>query len=396
MRRLPAWLFVGFIAPAIVAYVVYSMVAAQEMKDQGHYDRGETELRVSNLSNATLALFRAGKDLSDTTRVATFDGKSIWLPAGNYFLSVRDGARSYFIPVSLTGYHCGPDGDGSFAATIRPLPKEFPPRVSGDLPEFIYIPSGNSLLGDRLNPREPHYVWLTGFFVAPFEVTNGEFRKFLTASDGFIDDSNWTEEGKRWRQTNTAHSSALLNQADSDYPRFGRDDQPITLVTWYEANAFCKWVTRHIGKGRWLFILPNEAEWEKVARGPDNLDYSLSMFISDREIPFFNWRKNPDAQVPVFGIRDTPSQYRPNRFGAYHMCGNVVEWTQSINRPYNKQQPFIDDNRNLDATSGLRVARGGSWYSASIAYLSIPYRDAFQPEHSTQDIGFRLIAKSLP
>ncbi|MDZ7292941.1 MAG: formylglycine-generating enzyme family protein, partial [candidate division KSB1 bacterium] len=49
-----------------------------------------------------------------------------------------------------------------------------------------------------------------------------------------------------------------------------------------------------------------------------------------------------------------------------------------------------------DDTAGLRVARGGSWYSASIAILYIPYRDAFQPEHSTQDLGFRIVAKLLP
>jgi hypothetical protein len=56
----------------------------------------------------------------------------------------------------------------------------------------------------------------------------------------------------------------------------------------------------------------------------------------------------------------------------------------------------VDDDRNHDDTAGLRVARGGSWYSASIAILYIPYRDAFQPEHSTQDIGFRIAAKLLP
>jgi formylglycine-generating enzyme required for sulfatase activity len=265
-----------------------------------------------------------------------------------------------------------------------------------ELPEFLYIPSGNILLGDRLNPREPHYVWLTGFFVAPFELTNGEFREFLKAPDGYNDDANWTEDGKRWKATNTSHSSALLISHAIDYRRFGRDDQPITWVTWYEATAFCKWLTRKIGGQRWLYTLPNEAEWEKVARGPDGLDYALSMTISDQEIPLYNWKKNPDAPVTVSSIHDTPATYSLSRYGAYHMSGNVVEWTQSINRPYNRLQPFIDDDRNFDGTSGLRVARGGSWYSASIAYLYIPYRDAFQPEHSSQDVGFRIAARALP
>jgi formylglycine-generating enzyme required for sulfatase activity len=167
-------------------------------------------------------------------------------------------------------------------------------------------------------------------------------------------------------------------------------------VTWYEAHAFCRWLTRTIGGNRWLFALPNEAEWEKVARGPDNFDYALGMTISDQEVSLYNWKKNPDALVTVVGVEDSRRHYRSNRFGVYHLSGNVVEWTQSVNRPYNREHPFADDDRNADETTGLRVTRGGSWYSASIAYLYIPYRDAFQREHCSQDVGFRVVARALP
>lgn len=396
MKKLLARFALALIVLGVVGYVLLSILARREREDQLHFERGETELRVSNLSNALLVLFKSGKSLAETTRVMSFTGKSAWLSPGNYFLSVTGEGRSFFIPIALSGYHRGPDADGSFNVTVRPLPRQFPPRLSQNLPEFVYIPSGNFLFGDRFNPREPHYVWVSGFFVAPFEVTNGEFRQFLRDPNGFVADSNWTEEGRRWRDLNQSHSSALLTSTDADFSRFGRDDQPLTWVTWYEAIAFCKWLTRTIGERRWQYVLPNEAEWEKVARGPDNLDYSLSMSISDLEIPLYNWKKNTDAPVTVAGVRDTPPLYHPNRYGVYHSCGNVVEWTQSMNRPYNKQQPFVDDDRNLDTSSGLRVARGGSWYSASIAYLYVPYRDTFQPEHSSQDIGFRIIARSLP
>jgi formylglycine-generating enzyme required for sulfatase activity len=396
MKKAFGWSISLLAIALIAAYLVFRLVKQNEQEDQRHYERGETQLRVSNLSGATLALFLAGKKLSDTSRIIAFEGKSIWLPAGNYFLRAADGTKLSYIPVSLTGYRCGPDEDGSFNVTVRPLPRELPPRLDNTLPNFLYIPGGSFLLGDRLNPREPHYVWLRGFFIAPYEATNSEFRNFLNAADGYADDSNWTDEGRRWRRTNTPHSSALLTPNAPEYPRFGRDDQPITWVSWYEANAFCRWLTKKIDKRKWLYSLPNEAEWEKVGRGPDNLDYSLSMTLSDQEIPLYNWRKNPDAAVPVVGIGDTPAHYHANRFGAYHMSGNVVEWTQSINRSYNRERPFVDDDRNSDDASGLRVARGGSWYSASIAYLYIPYRDAFQPEHSSQDIGFRIVAKSLP
>ena len=61
-----------------------------------------------------------------------------------------------------------------------------------------------------------------------------------------------------------------------------------------------------------------------------------------------------------------------------------------------RDHPFADDERNHDDTPGVRSVRGGSWYSASIAYLYIPYRDSFQPEHSNQELGFRVVAKALP
>jgi formylglycine-generating enzyme required for sulfatase activity len=109
-----------------------------------------------------------------------------------------------------------------------------------------------------------------------------------------------------------------------------------------------------------------------------------------------NWKKNPDAAVRVVGVNDSQAAFKPNRYGLYHMSGNVVEWTQSLFRPFNREHPYTDDDRNHDDVVGLRVARGGSWYSASTALLYLRYRDAFQSEHSSQDIGFRIVARRLP
>jgi formylglycine-generating enzyme required for sulfatase activity len=55
-----------------------------------------------------------------------------------------------------------------------------------------------------------------------------------------------------------------------------------------------------------------------------------------------------------------------------------------------------DDGRNRKNLTEARVARGGSWCSASIALLSIAYRDTFQPEVRYHDLGFRVVAKPLP
>lgn len=376
--------------------ILMKHLSDRERLEQKHYDREETELIVSNLIEAQIQLYKAGKNLSDTIRIREFDGVRIWLPRGNYFLQIKQDKSISFIPVPIFGYRAGPDADGAFIVTLRPPPKEYPPHLLPNMPGFIYIASGNFLLGDRLNPREPHYVWLTGYFINPFEVTNAEFREFLIDPNGYADTTNWTVAGRRWKEKNVSQVTALLPADHADYPRFGQPDQPVVWVNWFEANAFCRWLTKRIGNRRWLFSLPAEAEWEKAARGPDNFDYGLSMQLSDAEIPWYNWKKNPDAPVTVVDLQNTLANYRPNRFGLFHLSGNVVEWTQSLNRAYNRQHPYADDERNHDDAIGLRVARGGSWYSASAALLYIPYRDAFQPEHSTQDIGFRIVAKRLP
>jgi iron(II)-dependent oxidoreductase len=261
---------------------------------------------------------------------------------------------------------------------------------------FVYIPSGPFLLGDRLNPGEPHYVWLSGFYISPFEVTNAEFREFWHDPGGYADNVNWTPQGKLWKRVKRCEATVLLPPSDPEYRRFGQPDQPVALVSWFEANAFCRWLTRKLGGSKWIFALPTVAEWEKVARGPDNFDYGLGMTISDDQIPLYNWKKNPTAPVTLVGIRDSRVAYKPNRYGVYHMSGSVTEWTQSIFRMHTRDHPYADDDRNADDAVGPRVARGGSWYSASIALLGTPFRDAFQPEHTSNDVGFRIVARPQP
>jgi len=75
-----------------------------------------------------------------------------------------------------------------------------------------------------------------------------------------------------------------------------------------------------------------------------------------------------------------------------HASGNAREWTQSVFRRYGAESPYRDDDRNADDTPGMRVTRGGSWYSASSVRLRLAYREEFQPELSSDDLGFRIAA----
>jgi formylglycine-generating enzyme required for sulfatase activity len=371
--------------------------SSEKRSEQLHYDRQETQLMVTNLVDASTVLFRSGTNLHDEVLMRPLEDGRIWLPKGNYFLKVTRDSSTFFYPVPIINYRGGPDPDGTFNITIRPVGPTPPRGLLPDLPDYVFIPSGHFLFGDRMRPQEPHYVWLGSFIINPFEVTNAEFREFLIDPKGYADDSNWSESGARWKARSKSHTTALLQPADAEYKRFGQPDQPVVQVNWFEANAFCHWLTKTSGRGKWTFGLPTEAEWEKVARGPDSFDYGLGANISDNEVKLYNWKKNPGAEVTVVGIEETKSRYQPNRYGVFHMTGNVAEWTQSIYSNYNRQHPYVDDDeRNHDEPSGERVLRGGSWYTASIAVLYVPYRENFHPEIQTPYLGFRVVARPVP
>lgn len=396
MKRLYPAFGVALVVVFAVGAIFGFRYAKRQYDERGHYEREETELILSSTSPLTAHLFKAGDALEQAAEVSILSEGREWLPAGNYFLRVEQDGRYLFYPVPIAGYRSGPDEDGAFVVTVRSLASETPPRLLPGLPEFVFIPSGHFLFGDRRNPQDLHYVWLTGYYISPFEVTNAEFREFSNDPGGWADDANWTQAGRKWKSRNQSHSSALLKPAGPDYKRFGQPDQPVVDVCWGEANAFCRWMTKKLGSGKWLFALPNEAEWEKAARGPDGLEYGLSMNISDDESRLYNWKKNPTADVTVVGIEVSKSMYKPNRYGLYHATGNVSEWTQSVSRPHNKRRPYVDDDRNHDDVSGVRVLRGGSWYSASIATLGLAYNETFPPEVSAPYLGFRIVARPLP
>lgn len=389
----PKYLLLAAVAVLVVAgWSLDFWYSDREREEQLRFRHRETQLVVSVPRQTSCQLFKAGKNLQEARKIALPEGTKLWLPEGNYFLRVEQQGRISFYPVALPGFRSGPDPDGSLTLTVRPPPVRVPPRLIS--PDFVYIPSGQALIGDRMNPREPHYVFVSALFAGPCEVTNGEFRQFMDDPGGYADDSNWTDEAKSWKAASHTQASARLTPGDAGFKRFGRSQLPVVSVNWFEANAYCHWLTRKIGAGQWTYGLPTDAEWEKMARGPDWFDYGLSMFISDAEVPLYNWKKNPD--VPVTTVPCQDPGYAPNRYGLYHVSGNAAEWTQSLYRPYNKQTPYADDDRNRDDLPGRRSARGGSWYSATNAPLYIPYRDAFQPEHSGEDLGFRVVARFKP
>jgi formylglycine-generating enzyme required for sulfatase activity len=275
--------------------------------------RGETRLEILNRSGAIVSLFRAAQNLDDARHMNLGPDEN-WLSDGRYFVEARAGQKRWLFPVSLAGLGKGREAGGTFTITVRSPATTDPPLPAGCASGFAFIPAGYFVIGDRQNSLEPHFAWTTSFYFGTFEVTNGEFRRFLESPDGYADRRNWTEAGRTARYPST-RSTASLVPADADYPRFGRDDLPVVLVSWYEANAYGRWLTRTFGKGKLLYRMPTEAEWEKAARGPDGFDYGLGMELSEPQMHLYNWKKNPEAEVSL--PRRRPESRRRSRNARY-------------------------------------------------------------------------------
>jgi formylglycine-generating enzyme required for sulfatase activity len=324
------------VALGLAGWLLASWYSGLEREEQLRFRRRETQLIVSVSRQSSRRLFKAGKNLQEAREIALPESGKLWLPEGNYFLRIEQQGRISFCPAPVLGFRSGPDPDGSLTVTVRSPPVKIPRHLGS--PDFVYISGGQALIGDRMSPRELHYVFVSAFFASPCEVTNEEFRQFTADPGGYGDDSNWTGEGKAWKAASHSQASARLTAGDADFGRFGRPELPVVKVNWFEANAYAQWLTRKVGNNEWIYGLPTDAEWEKAARGPDSFDYGLSMFISDAEIPLYDWRKNPG--VPVTTVPCQAPGYSPNRYGLYHLSGNAAEWTQSLYRPYNKQTPL--------------------------------------------------------
>ncbi len=266
---------------------------------------------------------------------------------------------------------------------------------------MVRIPSGRFVMGNaegEIDERPPCVVEIPhDFWISTCEITNRQFAVFDPTHDSHVESLHGYQFG---------YHGFPLNQPD----------QPVVRVTWHEAVAFCDWLSNRQGV---RFRLPTEAEWEYACRagtaepfwfGSLDDDFSpyanladqrLSEFVMDTYIQvrtianpnhFDDWilkdpRWNDGGLVSV-----SVGSYRSNPWGLYDMHGNVWEWTLSLYRDY----PYADnDGRNDMAASGLRVVRGGSWYDRPKRATS-SFRLAYPPYARVFNVGFRIVAESLP
>ena len=155
-------------------------------------------------------------------------------------------------------------------------------------------------------------------------------------------------------------------------------NKPVEMVTWSDAVEFCRKLSEKEGVE---YRLPMEAEWEYACRAGTTTAYS---FGDDKSrLGKYAWYEdNSELETNVVG------QKLPNTWGLYDMHGNVWEWCQDWDGPYEKERVISDPTG--PASGEYRVLRGGAYIDQSV-YIRSTYRLAILPDSRLDDlVGIRL------
>lgn len=155
------------------------------------------------------------------------------------------------------------------------------------------------------------------------------------------------------------------------------DNYPVNNVSWEDCQLFIEKLNRITGRN---FRLPTEAEWEYAAKSTLNSDGTLSTATSK-----FAGGDMPDSYAWYSGNSSntlhTVGTKKPNAFGLYDMCGNVIEWCQDIYTNYNTGDPELDKSQ--------RVLRGG-YFGGDKASVRTTSRGSCTYNQAMAPFGFRL------
>lgn len=228
--------------------------------------------------------------------------------------------------------------------------------MSRRLPETCLIPAGSFLMGNGHgagNEAPLHAVCIDEFAIECCPVTRRQYALFLV-------------------------------ETKCSPPRFWEDlafqipEQPVVGVSWFDAVAYCDWMSAITGRH---YRLPSEAEREKAARGGlDGLDFPWG-----NELPADHLGGRGAALGPV-------GSEGPNGYGLYDLSAGVHEWCADY---YSPTYYAISPTRNPGGpdTGDRRVARGGSWRHG-VRYARCSARSALAPDKQFNDFGFRCVIVS--
>jgi formylglycine-generating enzyme required for sulfatase activity/energy-coupling factor transporter ATP-binding protein EcfA2 len=242
------------------------------------------------------------------------------------------------------------------------------------LPDIVWcdVPAGEFIMCEGADQHSERIE--TPFRISKYPITNAQFDAFLQ-DGGELDKwrSCWTEAGWAWIN----RSGNRLRERYGD--PFDLPNHPGAAVSWYEAVAFCNWLSAKLG---FTVSLPTEAQWEKAARGVDGRSYPWGEEITPEHCNYAETRINTTSAVGIFPRGASP-------YGALDLSGNVWEWCLTKVRASYKEAED-NDLKGVDA----RVLRGGA-FNPLAGYVRCAARDRLNPVIRLVGFGFRVVASPV-
>ncbi len=259
------------------------------------------------------------------------------------------------------------------STTLRRIMIPPKPKIVLDAPfDWCYIPAGDV----TLNPdghdkdvyiRQETQVNVPTVWMSKYPITNKQYRQFVM-DGGYVNDDWWTVSGIAWRGNNR-------KPYHLDDPKWNADDCPVVGVCWYEAVAFCRWMTAQTGEN---IMLPTDAMWQRAASGDEGRVYPWGNFWRDDVCNHNISKGGVGNTTPVRQYEDKGS----SPFGVVDMAGNVWEWCLTT---------YQTGRNDLEGTD-IRILRGGAWWNEDISQFTTTFRIKYVPSNSW---GFRVVCGNL-
>jgi formylglycine-generating enzyme required for sulfatase activity len=235
------------------------------------------------------------------------------------------------------------------------------------------------------------------FYLGAYEVTAGQFGKFVVAADYKTEAETDRQGGFGWNEEAGTFDGPDPKYAWRSVGWPQSDGHPVVNVTWNDARRFCDWLAK--GEGR-TYRLPTEAEWEYACRAGSATTFpsgenpeGLATIGNTGDAAYAS--RQTDAKGWVIKANDgyiftaPVGSYKPNAFGLCDMTGNVWEWCSDwYGKSYYATSPTADPT---GPTAGsFRVIRGGG-FNFPAAYCRSADRHGNTPTGSNYGIGFRVV-----
>ena len=264
--------------------------------------------------------------------------------------------------------------------------------IGGKGPEMVRIPAGSFRMGDiqgggGSDEKPVHRVSVGAFAMGKYEVTVGEFKRFVKSSRYTTD-----AEKKGSCYTYKNGSWGYKKGANWRNPSFSQNNNhPVTCVSWNDATAYTKWLSQQTGK---KYRLPTEAEWEYAARAgtstkrywgnnPDKACTYANVADKTAKKKFSDWTIHNCADGYTYTA--PVGQKQPNAFGLFDVLGNVWEWTCS-----EYESKYQGKEKTCKNRAAYFALRGGSWGDKPTRSRSA-FRFRLDPSGRGRFDGLRLI-----